>query len=195
MTKEKKVALALTGVMLFGATTTSLTGCKTKEKQETGISVSETSIDTKDIVVIDTYNPNVLSNGMEGRYVIMYKIWTEHSEELDLPNNKSQTYIYRDVKNNKCIGMFTEYEDGEAIFAYGPENLGEFSSTILVDKTNDKSWYGSLSNLIAANSLKIAYEIDELLEIYDKINEGYIEENQIETYNDKEKISYTFKLN
>ncbi len=77
MTKEKKVALALTGVMLFGATTTSLTGCKTKEKQETGISVSETSIDTKDIVVIDTYNPNVLSNGMEGRYVIMYKIWTE----------------------------------------------------------------------------------------------------------------------
>jgi len=126
--------------------------------------------------------------------VIMYKIWTEHSEELDLPNNKSQTYIYRDVKNNKCIGMFTEYEDGEAIFAYGPENLGEFSSTILVDKTKDKSWYGNLSNLIDSNSLKIAYEIDELLEIYDILNEGYIEENQIETYNGKVKLAYTLEI-
>lgn len=194
MTKEKKVALALAGVMLFGATTTSLTGCKTKEKQETGISVSETSIDTKDIVIIDTYNPNVLSNGIKGRYVIMYKIWTEQEPNLDLPNNKSQTYIYRDVKDNKYIGMFTEYEDNETIFAYGPETLDKFSSSILVDKTNDKSWYGSLSNLIDANSLKIAYEIDELLEIYDKINEGYIEENQVETYNDKEKLAYTLEI-
>ena len=107
MTKEKKVALALTGVMLFGATTTSLTGCKTKEKQETGISVSETSIDTKDIVVIDTYNPNVLSNGME--------FWFEPYEI----SQDSETYV---INCDDGSAAYLEYITNMSEINLLPEN-------------------------------------------------------------------------
>lgn len=194
MTKEKKIALALAGTLLLGATGTTLSGCGKKEKSETQAIVSETSIDTKDIVVIDTYNDKVVSKGINERYLILYKNWVEHDPNLDLPNNESISYVYRDVNNSNYIGMFTEYSDGTTLFVYGDELGLDNSRSIAVIKTTDKTWYGNLSNLIDQNSLKIAYEVEELIEIYNALNENYIKEEP-KTYNNYKTLSYTFKLN
>lgn len=194
MTKEKKIALALAGTLLLGATGTTLSGCGKKDKGETQAIVSETSIDTKDIVVIDTYNDKVVSTGINERYLILYKIEAKHDPKLDLPDNPSTCFIYRDVKSSNYIGMFTEYKDGTTLFVYGDELGLDNSRSLAVMKTTDKTWYGNLSNLIDQDSLKIAYEVEELIEIYNTLNENYIKEEP-KTYNNYETLSYTFKLN
>lgn len=189
MTKEKKIALALAGTLLLGATGTTLSGCEKKEKNETQVSVSETSIDTKDIVVIDTYNDKVVSTGINERYLILYKNWVGHDSNMDLPNNESISYVYRDVNNSNYIGMFTEYSDGTTLFVYGDEKGLDNFRSIAVMKTTDKTWYGNLSNLIDQNSLKIAYEVEELIEIYNALNENYIKEEP-KTFNNSKTLSY-----
>ncbi len=194
MAKQNKIALLLAGTVLLNTMATTLTACSSKEKNETSIEISETSIDTKDIVIIDTYNSNVSKKGINERYLILYKIGTEHDEKLDTPMNKSTSYIYRDVNNKEYVGVFTEYTDKRTIFVYAKEDLSSTEKSIVVPITDDKSWYGGLENIIEKDHLKPAYEIYELLEIYNLLNEAYKDEKDSNETIYAESLSYKLLL-
>lgn len=182
MTKERKIALALAGTILLTGMSGSLTGCSKDKENEKRIETSETSIDAKDIVIIDTHNVYVESKGVEERYLILYKVGTEESKELSSVSTKAVSYIYRDINNSSYVGVFTEYMDRSSnevasrLFAYSKEDMSDDRSIIVIP-TLDKSWYGSLVDLIDPSLLKNAYEIEELKEMYNKLNKDYLNNN------------------
>lgn len=200
MTKEKKIALVLAGTVLLGASPSTLTGCQKKEEMKEEVQVSETSIDTKDIIVIDTFHSEVISRGINSRYLILYKVDTQENKEFSTEEISAISYVFRDINNQDYVGVITEFinRDSEEVLtrmlAYSKEDMTDQNTTIIVKPTKDKSWYANLENVIEKSSLKVAYEIYELKEIYNLINEGYIKEDDQTTYGSLEDLSYIYKI-
>jgi len=196
MTKEKKAALFLAGTLLLGALPVTLSGCITKKKDNEDLELSETSIDTKDIVVIDTYNNNVLSKGVNKRYLILYRVGLEENTNINMPNSEVTSYIYSDIMNKDYVGVFTEIKSDKetlTLFAYSKKDMTDTNCSIIVKPSKDISWYGHLDKLLDKDNQKSSYTLSELIELYNVLNEGYMEKDNQTTSGYEEELKYTLE--
>ena len=181
MKNKKKILPLLALLIALNVNAMSLTGCQTKdEKREDTETVSETSVDIERIVVIDTLDPAVEKLNLEERYVILYQVNQKESLSPNDPNVRIRETQYVDATNQSRIGVLTEFinisenKNIENIFAYANLNPLLDNSSFIVKPTKDKTWLYNFDQIVTEDYKKSAYEIYELIEIFQILNEEYL---------------------
>ncbi len=192
---KKKAALTLAAVGLISVSANTLSACNSvdheEEKQEeledktellkpelNENAPSETTVDAKDIIIVDTFNEKLNAIGMNERYLVLLKVNETIEPSLHKENATTKYIEFKDIMNFNFSGIFgmennTKGEAEYFTFAYGDktgEDLSKMAAYLGNDTIND--WVLTLKDVIDPSYLKDTYSINELKEIYALLNEG-----------------------